>query len=155
MERRHVVDFSSYWPMMAHALGNSLQARPGGVSHHCRAAILLRRSAVRWLTRLFRRTSHSEGAAALWMYVQCERCGEAIQVRADRRYDVVSEMREPGEPGPAYTLHKDIVGTRCFQRIAVELAFDHRLQVTEHHVTGGTWLTAAAYQAAVAPPAPE
>ena len=78
-----------------------------------------------------------------------------MQVRADRRYDVVSEMREPGEPGPAYTLHKDIVGSRCFQRIAVDLALDHRLQVVEHRVTGGSWLTPAEYQAAMAPPTPE
>ncbi len=110
---------------------------------------------MRWLTRLFSRKSRQAGAAALWIYVQCERCGEAIRVRADRRYDLVSELREPGEPGPAYTMHKDIVGTRCFQRIAVDLAFDHRLQVVEHRIIGGHWRTAAEYQAAIAPPAPE
>src|SRR5262249_39537217 len=85
---------------------------------------------------------------ALWIYVACGRCGEAIRVRADRRYDLVSEMRDPGESGPAYTLHKDIVGVRCFQRIAVELAFDQRLQTTERHIRGGRWLTGEEYSAA-------
>jgi hypothetical protein len=68
-------------------------------------------------------------------------------VRTDRRYDLVGEMRDPGEVGPAYTLHKDIVGTRCFQRIAVDLEFDQRLQVMERRVRGGRWLTEEEYRA--------
>ena len=43
-------------------------------------------------------------------------------------------------------MHKDIVGTRCFQRITVDVEFDHRLQITEHRITGGRWLTAEEYQ---------
>ncbi len=91
---------------------------------------------------------------AVWIYVGCQRCGEAIRVRADRRYDLVSEMRDAGEAGPAFTMHKDIVGTRCFQRINVRLAFDQRLQVLEQHITGGRFLTETEYQQAqaAAPP---
>lgn len=103
---------------------------------------------MRWLTRLFTRRPRSERPSALWLYVACGRCGEAIRVRADRRYDLVSEMRDPGEDGPAYTLHKDIVGTRCFQRIAVDVEFDSRLQVMERRISGGRWLTEEEYQAA-------
>ncbi len=51
---------------------------------------------MRWLTRLFTRRPRSESPSALWIYVACSRCGEAIRVRADRRYDLVSEMRDPG-----------------------------------------------------------
>ena len=111
-------------------------------------AIVGRGSSMRWLRRFFKRQSRQDNATALWIYVACGRCGEAIRVRADRRYDLVSEMRDPGESGPAYTLHKDIVGVRCFQRIAVELAFDHRLQTTERHISGGRWLTDEEYRAA-------
>ena len=111
---------------------------------------------MRWLTRLFTRRPHSESPSALWIYVACSRCGEAIRVRTDRRYDLVSEMRDPGEVGPAYTLHKDIVGAQCFQRIAVDVAFDHRLQVVERRISGGRWLTEKEYQAiTTAPPPPE
>lgn len=108
---------------------------------------------MRWLTR----SARSDEVAALWLYVECGRCGEAIRVRADRRYDLASEMREPGEGGPAYTMHKDIVGTQCFQRIAVDVGLDQRLQITERHICGGRWLTADEYQRATetpsAPPA--
>ena len=102
---------------------------------------------MRWLTRLLTRRSRSESPPALWLYVACSRCGETIRVRADRRYDLSSEMRDPGEDGPAYTLHKDIVGTRCFQRIAVDMEFDQRLQVIERRISGGRWLTEEEYQA--------
>jgi hypothetical protein len=106
---------------------------------------------MRWLTRLLRRRPSPESPPALWLYVACSRCGEAIRVRADRRYDLVSEMRDPGEVGPAYTLHKDIVGAQCFQRIAVDVAFDQRLQVIERRISGGRWLTEEEYQAHTTP----
>jgi hypothetical protein len=105
---------------------------------------------MRWFKRLFASRTQQERDAALWLYVRCGRCGEAIRVRADRRYDLVSEMRDSGELGPAYTMHKDIVGMRCFQRIAVDLAFDSRLQIVDRRIVGGEWLSEAEYMAAPA-----
>jgi hypothetical protein len=105
---------------------------------------------MRWLTRLFRRRPRQQNDTALWIYVRCRRCEEAIRIRADRRYDLVSEMRDPGETGPAYIMHKDIVGTRCFQRIAVDIAFDHRQQIVQQQISGGQFLTEAEYLAASA-----
>ena len=112
---------------------------------------------MRWLTRLFTRRPRSASPSALWIYVACSRCREAIRVRADRRYDLVSEMRDPGEVGPAYTLHKDIVGTRCFQRIAVDVEFDQHFQVIERRISGGRWLTEEEYRATTiaSPPSQE
>jgi hypothetical protein len=105
---------------------------------------------MRWLTRLFTARPRQASHTALWIYVRCHRCGEAIRVRADRRYDLVSELRDPGEPGPAYTLHKDIVGRRCFQRLAVDLGFDRRQQLIDQQITGGEFLTETEYLAATA-----
>ncbi len=107
---------------------------------------------MRWLTRLLSRRTHRTPDTAFWIYVRCRRCGEAIRVRADRRYDLVSEMLDHGEAGPAYTLHKDIVGERCFQRIAVDLTFDRRQQVVDQKITGGEFLSEAEYLAATASP---
>jgi hypothetical protein len=109
---------------------------------------------MRWLRRSFTRPSRQDSATALWIYVVCGRCEEAIRVRVDRRYDLVSEMRDPGESGPAYTLHKDIVGRRCFQRIAVDVAFDQRRQMTERHISGGRWLTEEEYRSTTRASAP-
>jgi hypothetical protein len=105
---------------------------------------------VQWLKRFLTRRPREAGNTALWVYVRCRRCGEAIQIRADRRYDLASEWRNPGEPGPAYSMHKDIVGDRCFQRISIDLGFDTRFQIVEQQIEGGELLTAEAYAAAVA-----
>lgn len=108
-----------------------------------------------WLTRLFARRRRQEHHTALWLYVRCHRCGEVIRVRTDRRYDLASEWRDPGESGPAYTMHKDIVGERCFQRIRVDLAFDGRLQLLERHINGGDFLSEEEYAAVIANQRPE
>ena len=103
---------------------------------------------MRWLKRFFSKGSSQPANTALWLYVQCRRCGEALRIRADRRYDLASEMLDPGEEGPAYTMRKDIVGDRCFQRIAVTLGFDRRLQIISRDIQGGVWLSAEEYQVA-------
>jgi len=103
-----------------------------------------------WLKRLFARRGRQEGHTALWLYVRCRRCGEAIRIRTDRRYDLASELRDSGESGPAYTMHKDIVGNRCFQRISVDVGFDSGFQIVEQHITGGDFLSEAEYTTAIA-----
>ena len=90
-----------------------------------------------WLRRLFARSPRQEADNALWLHLTCERCGEAIRVRIDRRYDVASNLLDPGEEGPAYTVHKDVVGDRCFQRISVTLGFDRRMNIVERQIQGG------------------
>ena len=105
---------------------------------------------MQWLKQLFTRRTREVGTTALWVYVRCRRCGEAIQIRADRRYDLASEWRHPGESGAAYTMHKDIVGDRCFQRMSIDIGFDSRFRIVEQQIEGGEFLTAEAYAAAVA-----
>lgn len=90
-----------------------------------------------WLRRLFSRSPRREADNALWLRVQCERCGEVIDLRVDRRYDVASNLLDPGEGGPAYTMHKDVVGDRCFRRIGVTLGFDRRFNIVEQDIRGG------------------
>lgn len=103
---------------------------------------------MRWFKRLslFISRSRQPGDTALWLYVRCNRCGEVIPVRVDRRYDLASEWREPGEPGPAYTMHKDIVGDRCFQRIGVDVGFDASFMIVEQRIHGGAFLTEETYR---------
>ncbi|WP_089938486.1 hypothetical protein [Candidatus Entotheonella palauensis] len=101
---------------------------------------------MRWLRRLLAFRFRQPANTALWLYVRCSRCGEAIQVRVDRRYDLASEWRDPGESGPAYTMHKDIVGERCFQRISVDVGFDAGFKIVEQRIRGGEFLTEEAYQ---------
>ncbi len=109
---------------------------------------------MRWLRRLFAWPASQETDNALWLNVKCGRCGEAIRVRVDRRYDVASNLLDPGEGGAAYTVHKDVVGDRCFQRIRVTLGFDRRMNIVERQVQGGQFQTEAEFEAAGRPPPP-
>ena len=104
-----------------------------------------------WLRRLFARSPRQEAGSALWLHVSCNRCGEAIRVRIDRRYDVASNLLDPGEEGPAYTVHKDVVGDRCFQRISVTLGFDRRMNIVERQIQGGKLQTEAELEASGKP----
>ena len=90
-----------------------------------------------WLRRLFSRSPGREADNALWLHVHCDRCGEVIDVRVDRRYDLASNLLDAGEEGPAYTVHKDVVGDQCFRRISVTLGFDRRFNIVEQHIQGG------------------
>ena len=109
---------------------------------------------MRWLRSLFARSPRQKADNALWLYLICDRCGEAIRVRVDRRYDVASNLLDPGEEGPAYTVHKDVVGDRCFQRISVTLGFDRRMQIVERQIRGGRLQTEAEFEAAGGPQPP-
>lgn len=101
-----------------------------------------------WLRRLFARSPRQAADNALWLHVRCNRCDEVVRVRIDRRYDVASNLLDPGEEGPAYTVHKDVVGDRCFQRISVTLGFDRRMNVVERQIQGGQLQTEAESEAA-------
>ena len=109
---------------------------------------------MRWLRSLFARSPRQESDNALWLHLTCDRCGEAIRVRVDRRYDVASNLLDPGEEGPAYTVHKDVVGDRCFQRISVTLGLDRRMQIVERQIRGGRLQTEAEFEATGRPQPP-
>ena len=108
-----------------------------------------------WLRRLFARPARAEADNALWLHVTCDRCGEVIRVRVDRRYDVASNLLDPGETGPAYTMHKDVVGDRCFRRIGVTLGFDRRMNIVESQIRGGRLQTEGPSEADATPQPPQ
>ncbi|MDQ7842255.1 MAG: hypothetical protein QN141_04340 [Armatimonadota bacterium] len=83
-------------------------------------------------------------AHAVVFYVRCDRCGEVVRVRADRRWDLVQEL-EDGVTG--YTLYKDVLGTRCNQLMRMVVRFDREYRITHQDVEGGRFATAAEYAA--------
>ena len=83
---------------------------------------------------------------AYWIYVQCGRCGEALKVRVDRRWDLSQEYGDRDRVS-GYSLHKDIVGSRrCFQVIQVEQDLDATARVKTQRITGGRFLTRQEYE---------
>lgn len=86
------------------------------------------------------------GANAFWLYVRCAHCREKIRVRVSREHDLSAEFEGSDFPSAFYA-HKDIVGSRCFRRIQVDLQFDGRRQLVEQTVSGGEAISREEYEA--------
>lgn len=87
----------------------------------------------------------SAGGQAFWIYVRCDACGEKIRVRVNREHDLSAEFDGSDFPS-SYHARKEIVGSRCFRRINVDLEFNGRRQLTDQSITGGTFITAEEYE---------
>jgi len=88
--------------------------------------------------------SADEDERALWLYVQCDHCGEKIRVRVDKVNDLQQEFGEDTITG--YTLHKDIIGQKCFRMLTAEVHFDRNRKVLSQSITGGHFITRQEYE---------
>lgn len=79
-------------------------------------------------------------AHALIFHVRCDRCGEVIRVRADRRWDLLQEL-DDGVTG--YSLHKDVLGTRCNALMRMVVRFDRDYRIAHQEVEGGRFVSPA------------
>lgn len=86
-----------------------------------------------------------EDPDAIVFYVRCDHCGEVVRVRADKRWDLVQEF---GEGVVGYTLHKEVLGTRCNRMMTARIDFDRRYAVTSREAHGGSFATKEEYEAA-------
>jgi hypothetical protein len=87
---------------------------------------------------------------AYFLYVRCGACGEAIRVRAHRRWDFHQEFSEDSDGVVGYTLHKEIMGQRCFRIVRATVRFDARLREVERAIEGGEFISEQEWQAAQA-----
>jgi hypothetical protein len=93
-------------------------------------------------------------ANAYWVYVQCAKCGEALKVRVDRRYDLMQEFEDQDRVS-GYSLHKAVIGSnRCFQPIHVTQRLDTSYKVKTQEITNGRFLTKEEYESLAPAAAP-
>ncbi|MCB0165524.1 MAG: hypothetical protein KDI79_14940 [Anaerolineae bacterium] len=90
-------------------------------------------------------TDASQADNAYWLYVRSRRCKEVIKTRVDLRNDL-SQRDEGG-----YFTRKVLTGnnSRCFDRVEVTLIFDDYRRLVDQQISGGEFLTAEAYEAAL------
>jgi hypothetical protein len=80
-------------------------------------------------------------ASTLWVYVQCNRCGEKIGTRLNLHNDL-SVQYGKFDKHNIYFIRKKLIGReRCFYPIDVELTFDNRRQLTDRKIQGGKFIT--------------
>jgi len=88
----------------------------------------------------------AEEGDVLWVYVRCDKCGEAIRTRIDLRHDLTPNYSAEGRVTD-YVLHKVLVGSqRCFERIEVKLTFDPQRRLTSREIAGGQFIAKEEYE---------
>ncbi len=81
----------------------------------------------------------------MYIYVRCQRCGERIRVRMDRRFDLEQEFGETLVTG--YVANKDILGNKCNNLIRVHIEYDDRFRPRVRDIEGGEFITREQYEA--------
>src|SRR5689334_23165244 len=80
--------------------------------------------------------SSASDANALWLYVQCNKCGAPVAIRVDTRNDISTDY----ETGGRY-LRKEIMDSTCFQLMYADVRFDANGSIAEQSIQGGKFLT--------------
>ena len=103
-----------------------------------------------FLKKLFGGSDHPEQPSSksntysdpqgVYFYVQCDRCGAPVRLRADKQHDLLNE-------GGGYTWHKTIVDNRCFRPMPTVVTLNANYEVTAQEITGGHYITREEYEA--------
>lgn len=89
------------------------------------------------------KASDSSDANALWLYVQCGKCGAPVAIRVDTRNDISIDY----ETGGRY-LRKEIMDSTCFQLMYADVRFDNGGKIVEQSIERGKFLTQDEYETA-------
>lgn len=76
----------------------------------------------------------------VYFYVQCDRCGAPVRLRADKQHDLLNE-------GNGYTWHKTIVDNRCFRPMPTVVYLNAAYEMTAHEITGGRYISRDEFEA--------
>lgn len=82
--------------------------------------------------------------AGYWVYLRCNTCHEALKVRVNLHHDLSVDYDGPKDQ--SYFSRKTIVGSSgCFQRIEIELTFNHKRKFISGEISGGTFIEREEY----------
>jgi len=69
----------------------------------------------------------------LWIYSQCDECGEKFKTLI-RKYNDLSPTYK--EEGPAFIFRKELIGSSCHNRVNLYLGFDKNYRKISEEITG-------------------
>jgi hypothetical protein len=97
-----------------------------------------------FLRRLFGGAARPEPDNALYLYVQCERCGEVLRVRVDTRNELTPEYGDM--EASAYVLRKEMMDSKCFRLMYATIHFDGRRRELSREIEGGKFISREEYE---------
>ena len=84
-----------------------------------------------------------ESANFLWIFTQCNQCGEKFKTLIRKSNDLTPTYNEKGA---AYILKKELIGASCPNRINLHLEFDQNYRKIKEEITGGHFISEEEYQ---------
>lgn len=93
-----------------------------------------------------RRSNEYVDEKGVYFYVQCDRCGAAVRLRADKDYDLINE-------GSGYVWHKTVVDNKCFRPMPTVVHLNSNFETVSAEITGGHYITEAEFTALTTKPA--
>jgi hypothetical protein len=84
-----------------------------------------------------------EDKDGIYLYVRAHKCNAVVKVRADKKHDL-------NDADGGYVWYKTIVDSKCFSRMEAVVHFDRNYNITQSEITNGEFITAVAYEEALA-----
>ena len=79
----------------------------------------------------------------LWIYSQCDKCGEKFRTLIRKYNDLTPTYKNEG---PAFILKKELIGASCPNRINLHLKFNHNYHKISEEISGGHFISKEEYQ---------
>ncbi|HIE37703.1 MAG TPA: hypothetical protein EYH30_11495 [Anaerolineales bacterium] len=88
------------------------------------------------LHRLLERRERAHDPDGIYFYVRCGQCGQRLQIRASRRFDLMRDLERGG-----YMLRKEMMDGTCFSLMYATIRFDDAYRVVSREIEGGEFIT--------------
>ncbi len=101
---------------------------------------------MKWFARLWKKVSEHKTAHGepLYLYIQCEKCGEKLKVLVKKETDL-ERVYEEEKGGSAYRLIKEAMDSKCFSIITVRAEFDINKDIISRDISNGRFITEEEY----------
>jgi len=83
---------------------------------------------------------------AMYLYVQCSKCGEKLRARVDIWNELTPEFDGKSDDPLFYHCRKVLIGEKtCYQPIELRLKFDRNHKLFEKTISGGKYIDQAEF----------
>ncbi len=83
---------------------------------------------------------------AMYLYVQCNKCGEKLRARVDVWNELTPEYDGKSDDAVSFHCRKVLIGEkRCYQPIELRLKFDKNHRLVEKNIMGGKYIDQAEF----------